>query len=50
MKLASELVIDAVVPGESLRTELSTRLARYAENTTPRAARRPPKKHLVSPV
>jgi acetyl-CoA carboxylase carboxyltransferase component len=47
MKLAGELVIDAVVPGDGLRRELSTRLARYAEKPS---SVRPPKKHLVSPV
>jgi acetyl-CoA carboxylase carboxyltransferase component len=46
MKLASELVVDAVVPGERLRAELAARFARYAEKDEPR----PRKKHLVSPV
>jgi len=46
MKLASEMVIDAVVPGERLRDELRTRLERYAEKREPR----PPKKHIVPPV
>ena len=48
MKLAGELVIDAVVPGERLRQELSARLAHYADKQEPRARVR--KKHLVSPV
>src|SRR5208282_1441178 len=30
MKLASELVIDAVIPGDRLRGEISSRFARYA--------------------
>src|SRR6478752_7367314 len=46
MKLASELVIDAVVPGERLRGELVTRFERYADKQEPR----PRKKHLVPPV
>jgi acetyl-CoA carboxylase carboxyltransferase component len=46
LKLASELVIDAVVPGDRLRTELATRLARYAQKEEPR----PKKKHMVLPV
>jgi acetyl-CoA carboxylase carboxyltransferase component len=46
MKLADELVIDAVVPGDRLRSEIATRLARYAD----KRQARPPKKHLVSPV
>jgi acetyl-CoA carboxylase carboxyltransferase component len=46
MKLAAELVIDAVVPGDKLRAELSLRFARYAHKNEARA----PKKHLVSPV
>jgi acetyl-CoA carboxylase carboxyltransferase component len=45
-KLAAELVIDAVVPGERLREELAQRFARSANKLEPR----PPKKHLVSPV
>jgi acetyl-CoA carboxylase carboxyltransferase component len=45
-KLASELVIDAIVPGDSLRAELERRFALYA------ASSRPPerKKHGVHPV
>ena len=46
MKLASELVIDAVIPGDRLRTELVTRFARYAGKTDPRSK----KKHMVPPV
>jgi acetyl-CoA carboxylase carboxyltransferase component len=46
MKLASELVIDAVVPGERLRTEITARFARYADKTEPR----PKRKHMVPPV
>jgi acetyl-CoA carboxylase carboxyltransferase component len=46
MKLASEMVIDAVVPGDELRGEITARLARYSR---PRATVRA-KKHIVSPV
>jgi acetyl-CoA carboxylase carboxyltransferase component len=46
MRLASDLVVDAVVPGERLRAELGSRLAR-AEG---KRERRAPKKHLVPPV
>ena len=46
MKLASELVIDAVIPGERLRAELSTRFQRYAS----KSEGRPHKKHMVLPV
>jgi acetyl-CoA carboxylase carboxyltransferase component len=46
MKLASEMVIDAVVPGDKLRAELVARLERFADKREPR----PAKKHLVSPV
>ncbi len=46
MKLASELVVDAVVSGDSLRDEIRMRLDR----TTGRREPRPPKKHLVPPV
>jgi acetyl-CoA carboxylase carboxyltransferase component len=46
MKLASEMVVDAVVPGDRLRTEISVRLERSADKrVTP-----PAKKHLVAPV
>ncbi|MCC7070684.1 MAG: acyl-CoA carboxylase subunit beta [Deltaproteobacteria bacterium] len=46
MKLASALVIDAVVPGGRLRAELARRL-RYMES---KSDQRPPKKHCVYPV
>ncbi len=46
MKLASELVIDAVVPGDTLRDEIVTRLSRYASKVEPR----PRRKHIVPPV
>jgi acetyl-CoA carboxylase carboxyltransferase component len=46
MKLASELVIDAVVPGDRLRHELATRFDRFAAKRT----ERPRKKHIVPPV
>lgn len=45
-KLASELVIDDIVPFERLRADLSARFARYAD----KVEARPPKKHLVPPV
>jgi acetyl-CoA carboxylase carboxyltransferase component len=45
-KLASELVVDAVVPGDRLRQELVTRLAYYCENQRPPSA----KKRGVTPV
>jgi acetyl-CoA carboxylase carboxyltransferase component len=45
-KLASELVVDAVVPGSRLRDELSERFARYASKVEPR----PKRKHMVPPV
>ncbi len=46
MKLASELVIDAVVPGERLRTEIAARFARFENKVEPR----PRRKHMVPPV
>jgi len=46
MKLASEMVIDAVVPGDRLRSEIGARLERCA---TKRDVR-PAKKHMVAPV
>jgi len=46
MKLASALVIDAIVPGGRLRAELARRL-RYLES---KSDVRPPKKHCVYPV
>jgi acetyl-CoA carboxylase carboxyltransferase component len=45
-KLASELVIDAVIPFERLRAEVAARFDRYAAKSEPR----PPKKHLVPPM
>ncbi|EYF05219.1 acyl-CoA carboxylase subunit beta [Chondromyces apiculatus] len=45
-KLASELVIDGVIPTADLRREVSRRLARYAD----KIEERPRKKHLVPPV
>ncbi len=45
-KLASELVIDAVVPFDGLRRELVARLANAGGRRTPRIAR----KHLVPPM
>jgi acetyl-CoA carboxylase carboxyltransferase component len=45
LRLASEMVIDAVVPGDRLREEIRVRLVRF-EGERPR----PPKKHLVPPV
>ncbi len=46
MKLASELVIDAVIPGDRLRRELAARFERFSAKKT----ERPKKKHLVPPV
>jgi acetyl-CoA carboxylase carboxyltransferase component len=46
LKLASEMVVDAVVPGDRLRAELVNRLERFERKREPR----PAKKHLVSPV
>ena len=46
MKLASEMVIDAVVPGDRLRGELAERFARLEG----RRDARPKRKHLVPPV
>jgi acetyl-CoA carboxylase carboxyltransferase component len=46
MKLASELVVDAVIPGERLRAELASRFALYAD----KSEARPRKKHMVLPV
>jgi acetyl-CoA carboxylase carboxyltransferase component len=46
MKLASEMIVDAVIPGERLRVEIGARLARSLANRgLPRA-----RKHLVAPV
>jgi methylmalonyl-CoA decarboxylase subunit alpha len=44
-RLASEMVIDAVVPGDRLREEIRVRFERF---DAPRP--RPPKKHIVPPV
>jgi acetyl-CoA carboxylase carboxyltransferase component len=46
MKLAGELVIDAVVPGDKLRAEIASRYARLTTKREPRTA----KKHIVPPV
>jgi acetyl-CoA carboxylase carboxyltransferase component len=46
MKLASEMIVDAVIPGDRLREELCVRFDRYAGKHVARSA----KKHLVSPV
>jgi acetyl-CoA carboxylase carboxyltransferase component len=45
-KLASELVVDAVVPFERLRQEVAARFARHADKHEPR----PEKRHLVPPM
>ena len=45
-RLASELHVDAIVPGDGLRAELVRRLD-YMES---KADQRPPKKHCVYPV
>jgi acetyl-CoA carboxylase carboxyltransferase component len=45
-KLASELVVDAVIPFEDLRREASLRLGHAAGKTRPRV----PRKHLVPPM
>jgi acetyl-CoA carboxylase carboxyltransferase component len=45
-RLASDLVVDAVVAASGLREELSARLARYATSQRPRVNR----KHGVFPV
>jgi acetyl-CoA carboxylase carboxyltransferase component len=46
MKLAANLAVDAVVPGDALRAELARRLG-YMES---KSDQRPPKKHCVYPV
>jgi acetyl-CoA carboxylase carboxyltransferase component len=46
MKLAAEMIVDVVVPGDRLRAEICVRLERCATKRTAR----PPKKHLVAPV
>jgi acetyl-CoA carboxylase carboxyltransferase component len=45
-KLASELVVDEIVPFEGLRRELGRRFALYAD----KSEARPPKKHIVPPM
>jgi methylmalonyl-CoA decarboxylase subunit alpha len=45
-KLASELVVDEIVPFQALRAELVRRFAIYADKREPRQ----PKKHLVPPM
>jgi acetyl-CoA carboxylase carboxyltransferase component len=45
-KLASELVVDDIVPGESLRTELQRRYDLYEARNVPGSR----KKHCVYPV
>jgi acetyl-CoA carboxylase carboxyltransferase component len=44
-RLASEMVMDAVVPGDRLREEIRVRFERFE-----RQRQRPPKKHIVPPV
>jgi acetyl-CoA carboxylase carboxyltransferase component len=46
VKLASEMVIDAVVPSDDLRREVARRFDRYAH----KVEERPRKKHIVPPV
>jgi acetyl-CoA carboxylase carboxyltransferase component len=46
MKLAAEMVVDAVVPGDRLRDELAARFAHYEG----KRERRADKKHIVGPV
>ncbi len=46
VKLASEMVIDAVIPTGDLRREVARRFERYADKTE----ERPRKKHLVPPM
>jgi acetyl-CoA carboxylase carboxyltransferase component len=45
-RLASELVVDEVIPGHALRGELARRFALYERKTPPR----PERKHAVHPV
>jgi len=45
-KLASEMIIDAVIPSGDLRHEISRRFARYAG----KREERPKKKHMVPPM
>jgi acetyl-CoA carboxylase carboxyltransferase component len=46
MKLASELAVDAVIPGERLRDEIVRRFDHAASRSEPK----PAKKHLIPPV
>jgi len=46
VKLASEMVIDAIVPADDLRREVARRFERYAD----KVEQRPKKKHMVLPV
>jgi hypothetical protein len=46
MKLASEMVLDAVIPGERLRDELARRYERLEQKVSVR----PRRKHMVPPV
>lgn len=46
VKIASELVVDAIVSTNALREEISRRFGRYAAKSEPR----PAKKHIVPPV
>jgi acetyl-CoA carboxylase carboxyltransferase component len=46
VKVASEMIVDAIVPTNTLRDEISRRFARYAS----KVEARPPKKHIVPPV
>jgi methylmalonyl-CoA decarboxylase subunit alpha len=46
VKLASELVVDMIVPANELRAELTKRFAAYATKREPRVKR----KHMVPPV
>jgi acetyl-CoA carboxylase carboxyltransferase component len=45
-KLASELVVDALLPFDALRGDLIQRFALYADKSPPR----PDKKHIVPPM
>ncbi len=46
VKLASELVIDGIIPMDSLRSEVARRFARHAD----KIETRPAKRHMVPPV
>jgi acetyl-CoA carboxylase carboxyltransferase component len=45
-KLASELVVDAVLPFDALRADLSQRFTLYAD----KRVARPDKKHMIPPM